>query len=79
MRVRLIDAQQLPAGPCVVVANHASYLDGVVLKAALPARFSFVIKKEVPRVPMAGCCCGASARNSSTASIATPAAWMRAA
>ena len=46
--------QHLPAGPCVVVANHASYLDGVVLKAALPARFSFVIKKEVARVPLAG-------------------------
>ncbi|HEY7641294.1 MAG TPA: lysophospholipid acyltransferase family protein [Steroidobacteraceae bacterium] len=54
MPLRMLDAGQLPAGPCVVVANHASYLDGVVLKAALPARFSFVIKKEVSRVPLAG-------------------------
>ena len=54
MPLRVLDAGHLPAGPCVVVANHASYLDGVVLKAALPARFSFVIKKEVSRVPLAG-------------------------
>jgi 1-acyl-sn-glycerol-3-phosphate acyltransferase len=54
IRVRLHDMQLLPAGPCVVVANHASYLDGVVLKAMLPARFCFVIKKEVSRVPIAG-------------------------
>ena len=54
MPLRLLDAGHLPAGPCVVVANHASYLDGVVLKAALPARFSFVIKKEVSHVPLAG-------------------------
>jgi 1-acyl-sn-glycerol-3-phosphate acyltransferase len=54
LRIRLIDAHLLPAGACVVVANHASYLDGIVLKAALPARFSFVIKKEFSRVPLAG-------------------------
>lgn len=52
--VRIRDRGELPKGPCVVVANHASYLDGVVLKAALPARFSFVIKKEVSRLPLAG-------------------------
>jgi 1-acyl-sn-glycerol-3-phosphate acyltransferase len=37
--------------PCVVVANHASYLDGMILTAALPPCFSFVIKREVTRVP----------------------------
>lgn len=46
--------QPLPPGPCVVVANHASYIDGVLLKAFLPARFSFVIKKEITRIPIAG-------------------------
>lgn len=39
--------------PCVVVANHASYLDGMVLFAVLPADFRFVIKREMTRVPVA--------------------------
>jgi len=37
--------------PCVVIANHASYLDGMILTAALPPVFSFVIKREVTNVP----------------------------
>jgi len=33
--------------PCVFVANHASYLDGFVLTAAIPRPFSFVAKAEL--------------------------------
>ncbi len=39
--------------PCVLVANHASYLDGIMLAAALPGKlsatghFSFVAKREL--------------------------------
>ncbi len=40
--------------PCVVVANHESYLDGVVLCALLPPAFGFVIKREMRGVPAAG-------------------------
>jgi len=54
MPIRLRGRQHLPAGQCVVVANHASYLDGVVMTAALPPRFSFVIKREMNDVPLAG-------------------------
>ena len=46
--------ERLPDGQCVVVCNHASYLDGIVLTAALPPRFAFVIKREMARVPFAG-------------------------
>ena len=45
--------ERLPQGPCVVVANHASYIDGIVAAAALPPDFAFVIKKEMVRVPLA--------------------------
>jgi len=46
--------ERLPQVPCVVVANHASYIDGIVAIAALPPDFAFVIKKEMVRVPLAG-------------------------
>ena len=38
----------------MVVANHASYLDGVVMKAALPPRFAYVVKREMASFPLAG-------------------------
>ena len=43
----------IPHEPCIIVANHASYLDGPILTAALPPRFGFVIKREMTRVPLA--------------------------
>jgi 1-acyl-sn-glycerol-3-phosphate acyltransferase len=54
VRLEVNGLDRLPAGSCVVVANHASYLDGVVMKAALPPRFSFVIKREAASMPVAG-------------------------
>lgn len=44
----------LPPGPCVAVANHSSYLDGLVLMAALKRPFSFVAKRELDRQWVAG-------------------------
>lgn len=54
MPVTTLHAGHLPAAACVVVANHASYLDGVALFAALPPVFGFVIKREMNSVPLAG-------------------------
>jgi 1-acyl-sn-glycerol-3-phosphate acyltransferase len=45
--------EHLPVERCVVVANHASYLDGIILTAVLPPRFTFVIKREMTNVPFA--------------------------
>lgn len=47
-------AERLPQGQCVVVSNHASYLDGIAFTAALPPQFAFVIKREMSGVPLAG-------------------------
>ena len=52
--VTLQGGENLPPGQCVVVSNHASYLDGPVFTAALPPRFGFVIKREMAAVPLAG-------------------------
>jgi 1-acyl-sn-glycerol-3-phosphate acyltransferase len=50
--------ERIPAAQCVVVCNHASYLDGIVLTAALPPRFGFVIKREMASVPVVGALLG---------------------
>ena len=45
--------ENIPAANAVVVANHASYADGVLLKGYLPYRFSFVVKGEMRNIPIA--------------------------
>jgi 1-acyl-sn-glycerol-3-phosphate acyltransferase len=54
IRLTVDGLERLPEGSCVVVANHSSYLDGIVMKVALPPRFSFVIKREAASMPVAG-------------------------
>lgn len=38
----------------IVAANHAGYLDALILTAVLPPRFAFVAKQELLRKPLAG-------------------------
>jgi 1-acyl-sn-glycerol-3-phosphate acyltransferase len=43
--------------PCILIANHASYLDGFILAASIPGRLSYVAKREllnsfILRVPL---------------------------
>lgn len=52
LRVRGIE--RLPPGPCIVVSNHASYLDGPLMTAALPNRFTFVVQHGAADWPLAG-------------------------
>jgi 1-acyl-sn-glycerol-3-phosphate acyltransferase len=52
--VRVRGLQRLPDGPCIVVSNHASYLDGPLMTAALPGRFTFVVQHGAADWPLAG-------------------------
>jgi 1-acyl-sn-glycerol-3-phosphate acyltransferase len=54
VKIRLRGIDVLPTGQCVVVANHSSYADAVLLAAVLPARFVFTAKEELARTPVIG-------------------------
>ena len=54
MPLSVTTIDRLPDSACVIVSNHASFLDGVILTAALPPRFGFVIKNEMQNTPIAG-------------------------
>lgn len=48
IRVDIETAGDLPkTSRCILVANHSSYLDGIVLVAALPGCYGFVAKREL--------------------------------
>lgn len=51
---RVRGREHLPQGPCVAVCNHASYLDGILLTAALPARFTFLVQHGAADWPYIG-------------------------
>ncbi len=54
IRLQLDGLEHLQAGKSVIVANHASYVDGIALAAALPMPVSFVAKMELASHSLAG-------------------------
>ncbi len=54
IRLRREGLNHVPGSPCLVVANHVSYLDGLIMTAVLPSHFGFVIKAEAGHVPVLG-------------------------
>ena len=55
LRLEVHGAAQLPRqGPCVLVANHSSYLDGLIVLAVLESPSCFVAKRELAALFLAG-------------------------
>lgn len=52
--LRVRGREHLPQTPCIIVSNHVSYLDGLVLTAALPRRYTFVVQDGAARWPLIG-------------------------
>lgn len=51
VRLRVAGMRHVPQeGPCIVVANHASYMDAIVLGSAFPRRISFLITSPIYRM-----------------------------
>lgn len=52
--LRVRGTEHLPLTPSLVISNHASYLDGLVLTAALPRRYTFLVQDGAADWPLAG-------------------------
>jgi 1-acyl-sn-glycerol-3-phosphate acyltransferase len=55
LRPRVSGVEHLDSvGAAILVANHASYIDSVVLMAAIPTRFRFIAKRRLADYPLIG-------------------------
>jgi 1-acyl-sn-glycerol-3-phosphate acyltransferase len=54
-RVHAVDTDRIPeAGPAVLVCNHVSYMDALVIAAASPRPIRFVMDHRIFRIPVLG-------------------------
>jgi len=51
-RLSVIGMERLPPGPAVLVANHVSWLDPLILPVALPRKPAFLAMEELWRMPV---------------------------
>ncbi|MGB9366945.1 MAG: AMP-binding protein [Xanthobacteraceae bacterium] len=54
VRVNVSGAENLPKGNAVILFNHTSYMDAVIIAGVLPGTPAFVAKKEFENQPFAG-------------------------
>jgi 1-acyl-sn-glycerol-3-phosphate acyltransferase len=50
--VRVEGLENIPAQPCVFIANHASNVDPLVFIPAIPRRVGILVKRELFRIPI---------------------------
>ncbi len=54
IKITVSGLENLPQEPnCILVANHASYLDAIILAATLPGEYRFIVKSELQSNPVA--------------------------
>lgn len=51
---RVRGLEHVPTAHCIAVCNHASYLDGIILTAALPPQYTFVVQDGAAGWPLVG-------------------------
>ena len=54
IKVSVTGAERLPKGNAVILFNHTSYMDAVIIASVLPGEPAFVAKKEFADQPFAG-------------------------
>ncbi len=54
IKVTVTGAERLPKGNAVILFNHTSYMDAVIIASVLPGEPAFVAKKEFADQPFAG-------------------------
>lgn len=54
IRVNVQGLENIPSAPCVLVANHASNIDPMVMIPAIPRRVGILVKQELFRIPIFG-------------------------
>jgi 1-acyl-sn-glycerol-3-phosphate acyltransferase len=52
-RLRVVDIENIPDdGPAIVVCNHVSYMDALILGGAIPRPVRFVMHRRIYRIPV---------------------------
>ena len=54
MRVTVEGREKIPAGTCLFLANHTSFVDPVSIMWAIPRRIGVLLKKSLFSIPLIG-------------------------